>query len=220
MAKTRAVLDRNYRQINMLCDQRSNPARPPTHVNCRCANMTPRSIDNGYPRSKNIMDNLGIIIHLDAHAYKLAWQKLYGGPPHRAACLKLADPTNHAMVTKAYQDAKHKIMLHELYGIRGFYYLEPKPTSNQIANALQASISGIQAFYTALGQVMIPTMERMTASFEHFAQTLVDWGDQTTQAFARGMTGTSEQTRDTILAMATDPNWQPPEPGAQSHDRP
>jgi len=176
--------------------------------------MSPQSINNGnrehcsgHPRSINNGNRehwLGIIIHLDAHVYKLAWQKLYGNPRQYNPLPKLADPT----ITKAYHDAKHKIMLNELYGVRGFPALEPKPTYNQVTNALQASIAGIQAFYTAIGNAMIPTMERMTASFTHFAQNLNQWANNPLD-----IRSPSQETIDTILAMA-------PEEPEQTHDRP
>lgn len=132
--------------------------------------------------SRAIIDNLGIVIQLDdIYVFQLAWKKLYGGMAY--------DPADYQKIVQTYQDARQRIMLNELYGIRGFAYLMPgsPPSQVEVEHALQSCISGMQAFYTAVGEVFIPSMERMRVSFESYAESLTGWGEGIAQSFVNGM---------------------------------
>ena len=131
------------------------------------------------------IDNLGMVIHLDdIYTFRLAWKKLYGGMVY--------DPADYQEIVQTYQNAKHKIMLNELYGIRGFVYPRPESPPSQVGieHALRSCITGMQAFYTAIGEVFIPSMERMRVSFEAYAESLNgSWGEGEgpVQSFINGM---------------------------------
>jgi len=135
------------------------------------------------------IDNLSIIINTAPWEYARTWHILY----NKQNPMPKTHPDYQA-IYNAYQQTKHTIMLDELHGMRGSSYLQPSHTHIQTAtDAWDHFVQSVSTFQDSLVQKLIHAQDAIT----RFAQNL----DPARHAF--------NQNRDTILAMATDPNWQP-----------
>lgn len=138
----------------------------------------------------HLIDNLGLVICLDAMIFDAARKLLRDkNTPEAIRINALAD----------YNKAKNAFMLDALYGIRGFIPLRPPSMRDKAAVAVEDSIAGIEGFYAAIGNVMIPTIENMAASFQRFAQSL----NQASRSLL-GIRSPSQETLDWLQQSGTD----------------